>query len=140
MAKYVCTVCGYVLAPATGHVNHVADTSQWLHDDTQHWHKCQGCDVKMDVAAHSYGDWKIIHEATETEEGLKERTCSVCGKRESEEIPATGETPDTNPEPGDKIPQTGENVPWIVLATAILASVVSVGSLLIQRKRKQKGI
>lgn len=161
-----CTVCGYVLAPATGHVNHVADTSKWLHDGTQHWHKCQGCDEKMDAAAHSggkatcegkavcavcgveygeladhsYEDWVIVREATETANGLKERTCSVCGEKESEEIPATGETPDTNPEPGDKIPQTGENVPWIVLATAILASVVSVGSLLIQRKRKQKGI
>lgn len=161
-----CTVCGYELAPATGHVNHVADTSKWLHDGTQHWHKCQGCDEKMDAAAHSggeatcegkavcavcgveygeladhsYEDWVIVREATETANGLKERTCTVCGKKESEEIPATGETPDTNPEPGDKIPQTGENVPWIVLATAILASVVSVGSLLIQRKRKQKGI
>ena len=161
-----CTVCGYELAPATGHVNHVADTSKWLHDGTQHWHKCQRCDEKMDIAAHSggeatceekavcavcgveygeladhsYEDWVIVREATETANGLKERTCSVCGKKESEEIPATGETPDTNPEPGDKIPQTGENVPWIVLATAILASVVSVGSLLIQRKRKQKGI
>lgn len=161
-----CTVCGYELAPATGHVNHVADTSKWLHDGTQHWHKCQGCDEKMDAAAHSggeatcegkavcavcgveygeladhsYEDWVIVREATETANGLKERTCTVCGEKESEEIPATGETPDTNPEPGDKIPQTGENVPWIVLATAILASVVSVGSLLIQRKRKQKGI
>ena len=161
-----CTVCGYELAPATGHVNHVADTSKWLHDGTRHWHKCQGCDEKMDAAAHSggeatcegkavcavcgveygeladhsYEDWVIVREATETANGLKERTCTVCGKKESEEIPATGETPDTNPEPGDKIPQTGENVPWIVLATAILASVVSVGSLLIQRKRKQKGI
>ena len=161
-----CTVCGYELAPATGHVNHVADTSKWLHDGTQHWHKCQRCDEKMDAAAHSggeatceekaecavcgveygeladhsYEDWVIVREATETANGLKERTCTVCGEKESEEIPATGETPDTNPEPGDKIPQTGENVPWIVLATAILASVVSVGSLLIQRKRKQKGI
>lgn len=161
-----CTVCGYVLAPETGHVNHVADTSKWLHDGTQHWHKCQRCDEKMDAAAHSggeatceekaecavcgveygeladhsYEDWVIVREATETANGLKERTCTVCGEKESEEIPATGETPDTNPEPGDKIPQTGENVPWIVLATAILASVVSVGSLLIQRKRKQKGI
>ena len=161
-----CTVCGYELAPATGHVNHVADTSKWLHDGTRHWHKCQGCDEKMDAAAHSggeatcegkavcavcgveygeladhsYEDWVIVREATETANGLKERTCTVCGEKESEEIPATGETPDTNPEPGDKIPQTGENVPWIVLATAILASVVSVGSLLIQRKRKQKGI
>ena len=103
--------------------------------------ECAVCGVEYgELADHSYEDWVIVREATETANGLEERTCTVCGEKESEEIPATGETPDTNPEPGDKIPQTGENVPWIVLATAILASVVSVGSLLIQRKRKQKGI
>lgn len=32
------------------------------------------------VAAHSVGDWVIIKDATCSEEGLKQRSCSVCGQ------------------------------------------------------------
>ena len=50
-----CTECGYVIAPATGHIKHTADTSKWLYDATQHWHKCIGCDEKMDIENHHGG-------------------------------------------------------------------------------------
>ena len=36
---------------------------------------------------HSFGDWTVTKQPSETETGLKERVCSVCGKIESEEIP-----------------------------------------------------
>ena len=42
--------------------------------------------------AHSYGDWVIEKEATETETGLKRRTCSVCGDKQIEVIPKKGST------------------------------------------------
>ncbi len=64
-----CTECGYVIAPATGHITHTADTSKWLSDGTNHWHKCAGCDEKLDIAAHSGGT------ATCTDKAL----CEVCG-------------------------------------------------------------
>ncbi len=35
---------------------------------------------------HSFGDWHIVKEATETEEGMMERTCTVCGKKETKTI------------------------------------------------------
>ena len=38
-----CTVCDYIITPATGHVLHTADTSKWLSDGTNHWHRCVGC-------------------------------------------------------------------------------------------------
>jgi len=41
-------------------------------------------------ADHDYGEWKTVTEPTETETGLKQRTCSVCGDVEEEEIPALG--------------------------------------------------
>jgi len=34
---------------------------------------------------HSYGNWEVVKEATELEEGLKIRTCS-CGEKETEVI------------------------------------------------------
>ena len=30
------------------------------------------------MATHTYGDWKVTKEATETEEGSRERGCAVC--------------------------------------------------------------
>ncbi len=49
--------------------------------------------------AHSYGNWVIEKEATETETGLKRHTCTVCGTDETDIIPIKGssggtETPD----------------------------------------------
>ena len=41
---------------------------------------------------HTYGDWVIEKEATETETGLKSRTCSVCGDKQIEVIPKKGST------------------------------------------------
>lgn len=63
-----CTVCGYIISPATGHVTHTPDTT-WHHDGTNHWHKCVGCEEKLDVAQHSGG--------TATCERKAE--CSDCG-------------------------------------------------------------
>ena len=46
---------------------------------------------------HSFGDWVVVEEPTETSEGLQERTCHDCGHVESETIPAI----DNNPPTGD---------------------------------------
>jgi len=43
--------------------------------------------VKEPCINHSYGDWRIITDATETTEGLRERICSVCGYKQTETIP-----------------------------------------------------
>ena len=40
----------------------------------------------IDKLKHNFGEWVVAKEATETEEGLKERTCS-CGEKEIEVIP-----------------------------------------------------
>lgn len=59
---------------------------------------CTGCDYRIEYAStstelakHTYSDWAIIREATATEQGEQSRTCSVCGKVNTEVIPATGE-------------------------------------------------
>lgn len=94
-----CTICEYVIAPATGHINHKADASKWLSDETNHWHKCAGCEEKMDIAAHIFGDWNIETEAAATTEGKKTRTCSTCSYVDEEVIPVieTAAAPVFNP-------------------------------------------
>ena len=55
------------------------------------------CDKKtytevVPKTAHTYGDWKVVKEATETEEGLKSHSCTVCGAEETASIPKKGST------------------------------------------------
>ena len=37
-------------------------------------------------ATHTYGEWVIVKEPTDTEKGLRKHTCSVCGNVEEEEL------------------------------------------------------
>ena len=52
---------------------------------------------------HEYGEWVVVKEATEAEEGLKERTCS-CGEKETEKI--------------EKLAHTHEYGEWVVVKEA----------------------
>ncbi len=85
-----CTVCGYIITPALGHTTHTAG-EEWLSDDTNHWHKCTGCNEKLGVAAHTYGAWTVTVQPQAGVAGEKERECSVCGYKQVGSIPATGE-------------------------------------------------
>lgn len=62
-------------------------TLHWLHDGVNHWLGCSGCEEKFDEAKHTFGEWKVTKEASLTEKGSKERVCSVCDYKETEEIP-----------------------------------------------------
>ena len=91
-----CGVCGKKFSDAActtevtdvtlAKLPHSAGTA-WEKDTTYHWHLCTSCGSEvMDKAAHTYGDWVTVTEATETEAGLRKRTCSVCGYEQTEEI------------------------------------------------------
>ena len=43
--------------------------------------------VRVNCVSHVFGDWKTTKEPTTLETGIRERTCSVCGAKEQEEIP-----------------------------------------------------
>jgi len=45
-------------------------------------------DIKQWACQHTFGEWVIIKEATETETGTRERVCSKCGYIQRETIPA----------------------------------------------------
>ena len=59
------------------------------------------CDKKtytevVPKTAHTYGEWKVVKEATETEEGLKSHSCTVCGAKETASIPKKGSSGGTD--------------------------------------------
>lgn len=86
-----CKICGYVITPALGHTMHTPE-EDWRNDETNHWHKCTGCNEILDKATHTYGDWTETKQPTAAESGEKERTCSVCGYKQIETVPMTGES------------------------------------------------
>lgn len=54
-------------------------------------YKCVECgETKIDSyvpkKGHSWSEWKTVNEATTTSTGLMERTCAVCGEKETETI------------------------------------------------------
>lgn len=50
----VCTVCQRVLAPSTAH-EHVFGT-EWITDESYHWHGCTQCEEKQGLSIHVYTD------------------------------------------------------------------------------------
>lgn len=73
---------------------------EWKSDENSHWKECQ-CSVKSEETAHSFGDWNIIKEATINEEGTKERSCTVCSFKQTENIPKTANSNNNDNPNGD---------------------------------------
>ncbi len=79
-----CDDCGEtetVDLPAKGHT--YADKFT-CHDRTCTVEDCGH--VEKATTAHNFGEWVTVKEPTCTEEGLRERICSVCGDKETEKI------------------------------------------------------
>ena len=72
---------------------HTYDNVTWSKDENKHWYSdtC-GHNTKKDEAEHTYSDWVVVSEATETTKGSKKRTCGVCGYEDVEDIDALPHT------------------------------------------------
>lgn len=76
-------------------------------DETNHWDICSECSQHVNEALHTYGDWITDTPATDTTDGSKHRTCSVCQYQENATIPKTGT--------GEIVPPTPDNPGTIVI-------------------------
>lgn len=56
--------------------NHANYPESWQFNDSQHWKLCETCNLKGEVANHSFGNW-------EYDSGKHWRICSICGYKES---------------------------------------------------------
>ena len=54
-------------------------------DKVQHWKECD-CGEKTEVANHRFGEWEITKQATEQEEGIREKSCETCGFENKKEL------------------------------------------------------
>ncbi len=174
--KSLCEACGEPYGDFNPN-KHVT-ISEWVYfDDEQHFRYCSDCGeyeeyedhsygawIKVDESTHnrtcflcnetektehSFGEWTVTKEATETETGSKEKTC-VCGHSVTEEIPATGTSngnEGTTGGNGDLVPEptvdndglTGGAIVGIVVGSV---AVVGIGGFALYRfvikKKKDK--
>ena len=115
------------------------------YDAENHWYECSVCGEKADVSAHTFGEWNVTKEATETEVGSKEKVCSICGHKVVEEIPATGTVSSTPTEEmtngtttsnvNSENPQTGEySYVFLGVALLCLSGAGLVGTFIFRKK------
>ena len=88
-----CTVCEYIIEPATGHIVHTAG-DKWFSDGINHWQTCIGCGIKMNEAAHSGGVATCISKAQ----------CAVCNAQYGD---LAAHSPETVPAVAPTCTQTG---------------------------------
>ena len=109
-------------------------------DADNHWKAC-GCGNVIEKSAHTFGEWSVTKEATETEKGSKEKICSVCGYKVVEEIPVVkgDDTTDTDADANDEIPekspQTGDtsNI-FLWIAILSISGLALIGTTVLKKK------
>ena len=72
------------------HTHTHAWEDNWTSDPDYHWHKCADCFEVKDKAAHTWDAGTVTKEAGPYSTGIKTYTCTVCARKKTEDIPATG--------------------------------------------------
>ena len=64
-------------------------SKNWTYDDEYHWHRAIDASIKTvkDKAPHTFGEWFIEKNPTESDDGYYSRTCDVCGYTQHNHIP-----------------------------------------------------
>ena len=65
--------------------NHVHNYNNLKYTSERHWYACS-CGLIKDEAPHSFGAWEHVRVQTVQAEGLDQRTCTVCGYKESKTL------------------------------------------------------
>lgn len=84
--RATCAVCGAEYGDVLGH----DFTTNWTHDDNEHWKQCSRCDKKDDVGPHTWDNGTITTAPTCTKAGETTYTCTVCHATKTDSINATG--------------------------------------------------
>lgn len=64
--------------------------ASWATTDSQHYHLCQVCGDKVDIATHDFGEPVITREPTCKEHGSQSSFCAVCGFEKTQDLLPSG--------------------------------------------------
>lgn len=107
VAHYTCPVCGAVFADREG--------AKELKPE----------DVTVKAKGHKWGDWTVVTDATESTDGQRQRTCSVCKKVEKQSIPAKS------------APKTGDEANPALWTVLTLAAFTGLGGAVLLGLKKR---
>ncbi len=144
----ICEDCNFRIKWPLSHVH--TGTDVWHNDDENHWHTCLECQESVDKAAHEWDEGVVLTEATETQDGVMQLTCTVCGKQIESAIPNdseesttgpsdTGTQPGTSSAPATKPDEQSGGFPWEWAGlAALLLLLVGIGLLVFEFIRSRK--
>lgn len=146
-----CEVCGerYGDIDRSNHVD--GCVPEWTVTETEHTQKYSRCGKLLtETGAHTFGDWTVTQEPTESEKGEQERVCTLCGCTEMEAIPAAeveaspSPAPTATPGPTAKPaaeptePASTGSARRILLPVGLAGVAVGIGAGIAFRRRKKK--
>ena len=146
-----CEVCGerYGDIDRSNHID--GCVPEWTVTETEHTQKYSRCGKLLtETGAHTFGDWTVTQEPTESEKGEQERVCTVCSCTETEAIPvaeakaspspAPAATPEPTAEPAAEPtePASTGSAWWILLPVGLAGVAVGIGAGIAFRRRKKK--
>ena len=146
-----CEVCGerYGDIDRSNHID--GCVPEWTVTETEHTQKYSRCGKLLtETGAHTFGDWTVTQEPTESEEGEQERVCTVCGCTETEAIPVAEVEASPSPAPAATSEPTAKPAAeptepastgsvWRILLPVGLAGVAAgIGAGIAFRRRKKK--
>ena len=92
---------------------------------------------EVDATGHTWGEWKVIKEATTTETGKKERVCERCDYKETAVISMiSNEEQPTTSTKSDTAVKTGDSTNILLWSMVTVISLAGVITLLFFKRRK----
>ena len=89
--RYTCSVCGYYYDDSIPAEKHTF-SNEWTNDATHHWHSatCEHTDLVSDKGEHTWDEGIVRSQPTCLTNGVITYSCTVCDRKVSKSIPATG--------------------------------------------------
>lgn len=124
-----------VCEPTAGDQVHECTYGDWITDADTHTRTCTGCGMS-EKAAHKWDNGVVSKEASETADGEKLYTCTVCQATKTEKIDRIDSTVEPAPAPG---PVSGQPNPGLIIAIVmiVLAVGIVVAAVILLKPKKK---
>lgn len=136
----LCTDCLYWLQWPLSHVCVYGDA--WEQDEDGHWQICTECQTHSEHQEHTWDEGTVTVQPTQTQEGTKTFTCTVCQAEKTESVSAVTPTDPTEPSEPARVPEAPveeDGFPWWILAAAAgVLLVIGIVLLIIELIRSRK--
>jgi hypothetical protein len=96
-----------------------------------HVYTCVGCDKNMgEMSEHDLYEWKVLREASPTENGLEKRQCAFCTYSETREIAYVAPE-----QPSKPVAPSDDGCASVVVSGVPILAVIGLGALVIRKKK-----